>query len=1732
MEENNVKDLLKSVKKGCRSSLIKLLTDHKYNPTQFQNEHNETLLHLACRNGHYDIMRTLIEMYHCDLVVVDRNGNSPFHTACESNQLKIAAYLCHKLNFLPCAHINHEGNTVLHVACKTGSVPMVKLILSELFLDLMKNVEDQIWKYRKYLCQEDIFRVLFSIHDFKMIYSHFNVISMYNSDGYNPVHLACRNGHLSTIKYFFTEFRMCLGCCTSLLECVPSLLSIACDYRHTSIIEFLYTQRDINTPLCDAIIPMKIKADTSRTNYTDFFISHFNRNVHKNLRTSRGNICTEGESSLFFAVRHADKVLFNHLTTVSWGKTFQMLNSNHDTLFHAACFSCDIEMVHMVRAYLAKTLKDPWDHLSKRNKQGNTCLHLACEWGSLAVAKYLIEVGFKINEKNSQGDTPLHICIQYERLEIFDYLLSDEREDVDINSSNELGETPLHIASFNPLLHFAEEIISHPKFNSIDTPDISGETPLFNACHAKKEDVISKKEDVISKKEDVISKKEDVISKKEDVISKKEDVISKKEDVISKKEDVISKKEDVISKKEDVISKKEDVISKKEDVIPKKEDVISFLLSKNCDLLCVNIFGETVLNVVLRLGLFKIAGSIFEVMESYPSKLQNYFGQTLLHIVCTTGDVKIVKSLAHYSTVYALSEDINLIDKVNELTPLQCACMQGNVPLFEYLLNEVPDCDPDTKNKDGDTVLHICCKNNFSQMAKICKDHSSITIRNELGDTPLHVACKDENYDLVLSLLEDTDVKNLESCCNLDGDSLLHIAAGKDGALKVVMKLVETGICSHTAKNMHTGNTALHVAFSKGVLKNAEYLLDKQARDKISWYNADDESPLCLAVRNKQYFFLEAILKPSFKPWFLQKCITVRHPFGNVLKEEYITMPLPHYLIYSVIKAHEVNPQVTPYDQMPHYVKERSKINSCELLYKFLDFILVHNLCGDLCALLDSRGCSLLHYLALCKCEHFRKSEDKLLTNNLCSIQDKKSKQTPLHLACFKANERMIYNILQLKNSYQLLHAKNAFGETPPDLYEQLSPNCTNFLLACGADMKLKKENRHGHNPEDTKTSNIGVIVVGNSAAGKTTLICSLKKMLTNNRNLKHELNPTTGIVTDEIKSFKTSSNSYIFYDFAGQVEFETSHSVRLDNILSSAAESASASPFVFLLMVKGNEPLSENELHINKWFSFVQSHVQVNNKNIHVALVCSHDDLLNDTQRSLRKNELKECLKVLSENKQFTKINVYETPILLNGLKTDTGPLNKLLRYLEDMFLFCKPSCLSNVCQELSNSLKAWFPQKPCQVKDLVKRITDGRKFSLQDDRIAVSSSHYSRLLPNESNKLVDLLKELNIKNHIVLLMQSEEKLNWWIINKNIQDTMFSKVISVFSPRSFRDTPNHLPITHNTGVIPTEKLSKIFSELSFPIDLIESYLISMEYCKLIEDEAVLHLITGTESTAESNRYFFFPGLIKKNKQDLPKSKFQYNYGWVYEKHIDLRLRFLHSLLLSLTFKFPPKDTDSGSKYERRLALWKNGLFWCTVQGIDVMVEVIDERKVVALFRCNSEKQLMPLAKYRSDVIAEIEKVLKRCNPDKTSTGLEYSILHPSPTDFNGDLSVELLHSKESLKKIWKCMCSEEPDSRSLPITYTERVPLHVMFGYDSYMLLELSTLRDLQKQLKTTLSPQTFLEVCSQLGAEALARILEIRISENMLEEFIEKHGDESVLTLCSHLNNYSIFQLQDLSF
>lgn len=136
-----VKDLKKKVEEGHRPSLMKLLTDCKYDPNMIQNSEGETLLHLACRDGHLDIVHTLIEVYGCNLNIVDKSGNTPLHTACFNKQLKVVAYFCqYSSSLLTCVSVNYSGDTLLHAACKSGSVPLVRYIIQNIHLpkDILK----------------------------------------------------------------------------------------------------------------------------------------------------------------------------------------------------------------------------------------------------------------------------------------------------------------------------------------------------------------------------------------------------------------------------------------------------------------------------------------------------------------------------------------------------------------------------------------------------------------------------------------------------------------------------------------------------------------------------------------------------------------------------------------------------------------------------------------------------------------------------------------------------------------------------------------------------------------------------------------------------------------------------------------------------------------------------------------------------------------------------------------------------------------------------------------------------------------------------------------------------------------------------------------------------------------------------------------------------------------------------------------------------------------------------------------------------------------------------------------------------------------------------------------------------------------------------------------------------------------------------------------------------------
>ncbi len=154
-----------------------------------------------------------------------------------------------------------------------------------------------------------------------------------------------------------------------------------------------------------------------------------------------------------------------------------------------------------------------------------------------------------------------------------------------------------------------------------------------------------------------------------------------------------------------------------------------------------------------------------------------------------------------------------------------------------------------------------------------------------------------------------------------------------------------------------------------------------------------------------------------------------------------------------------------------------------------------------------------------------------------------------------------------------------------------------------------------------------------------------------------------------------------------------------------------------------------------------------------------------------------------------------------------------------------------------------------------------------------------------------------------------------------------------------------------NIGVVPFFKLNEIFSSLNVDIDLILNYMISVEFCKEISDSTA-EIIGFTSNQTE--KLYFFPGLIKKERDGSIYGNSRDNVisAFLIENEHKWGLRFLHNLLLHLTYKFAVVKDDH--YYTRRIHVWKNGLFMCTDKQIELIVELKDDQNFYLVCRSST----------------------------------------------------------------------------------------------------------------------------------------------------------------------------------
>ena len=225
--ENKCRKLFAACESGDKSALIKLVTSEGVNPSAYDmvNDQSKTPLHIACRYGHIDIVRMLVEVYGCSPNAVDNTCSMPIHDACYYDQVLIVDYLIHTTpepNKCLLA-VDLKGNTAFHKANQSGSSHVIKYILHIAFSGQtpQKLSLDIDYHFYSHIRVRD---------------SNMHYFLVRNKVGDTPLAVACRHGHSTIVKMYMQCHDHFPG---EILESIPYLLNTASKCGQFEIAHYL-----------------------------------------------------------------------------------------------------------------------------------------------------------------------------------------------------------------------------------------------------------------------------------------------------------------------------------------------------------------------------------------------------------------------------------------------------------------------------------------------------------------------------------------------------------------------------------------------------------------------------------------------------------------------------------------------------------------------------------------------------------------------------------------------------------------------------------------------------------------------------------------------------------------------------------------------------------------------------------------------------------------------------------------------------------------------------------------------------------------------------------------------------------------------------------------------------------------------------------------------------------------------------------------------------------------------------------------------------------------------------------------------------------------------------------------------------------------------------------------------------------------------------------------------------
>ena len=806
-------------------------------------------------------------------------------------------------------------------------------------------------------------------------------------------------------------------------------------------------------------------------------------------------------------------------------------------------------------------------------------------------------------------------------------------------------------------------------------------------------------------------------------------------------------------------------------------------------------------------------------------------------------------------------------------TPLHKACLMGHVDMVRMLLSEF-QADTTLQDKWGDTPLHVAAYWGKEEVALtlITEFGCDTTIRTKYNRTLLHSACKGGCLNLAKLLIHNYNADI--NAQDENKDTPLHLAAQDRNENLALALITEFGY--NTTIRTKYNRTLLHSACKEGCLNLAKLLIHNYNAD-INAQDENKDTPLHLAARNWQHQLFLAIINEF-------SCDMTVNKNGETILS--------------------------------------SRCEYDTYIYK-----------NGIMSKTSVKGDNILHTA----CAAGNTQLVNSIYEHVSPVATNDDGDTFLHRAAAWGRKECVEALLKFDPPILL---RNVQGKTARDVAQ----GDTKVLL--DAYITQNKDKIYIHYDEiiqqaKKKYSNAEritrIFVIGNPGAGKSSLVETMKRegFLQSFSRVSASSVPlhTAGIVP----SIHTSKHygRALFYDFAGDPEYYSSHAAILENLASS-----SKGDNIFILVVDLREDEVRIESILHYWVAFIQQQNFTSTaKNI--LIIGSHSDL--PTKEKV--DEKRETIKHFSKSVQSLEIDYFTLDCRKprsKQLEEIRGKITHLTKDSPRYVLSPSASALLGLLEKDFSNVTACSAQT---ILSHIKKVT-------------------GIYLPKNITLLMPLLKELH---DIGLLFTVGDRCDRIQVILSISQLTNEVHKSLFSKKAFAASKQALS-SFNIGILPQSLLDKLL-----PPHITKECLLQLQYCQEIgkNDIGAFPFLTQPDSSSQS--FLFFPALCTVGKSDVSwvtPPGLNYSIGWLArcaECSCDyFPPRFLHVLLLRLVFRFTlavpaqhQTDTSASPDHnilKRRCTMWNCGVHWSMEKGVECMVELVNGNKGVAVITNSKEK--------------------------------------------------------------------------------------------------------------------------------------------------------------------------------